>query len=83
MSLFRSPLLSSPLSPKDPRSAWKEKKWCYKRLKKLDGGSIGVNNGGLGVNSGGLDIVNGSLARWRKLNKLYCGVLGWWSRPQR
>ena len=53
------------------------------RLKKLDGRGLGVNNGGLGVNSGGLDFVNGSLARWRRLNKLTCGVLGWWSPPQR
>ncbi|KAF2540834.1 hypothetical protein F2Q68_00031758 [Brassica cretica] len=59
-------------------------------LKKVDGGSLGVNSGGLGVNScglgvnsGGLDVVNGSLARWRRLNNLYGGVLGWWSPPQR
>ncbi|CAG7901781.1 unnamed protein product, partial [Brassica rapa] len=59
-------------------------------LKKLDGRGLGVNNGGLSldgrglsVNNGGLDFVNGSLARWRRLNKLTCGVLGWWSPPQR
>ncbi|KAF2613150.1 hypothetical protein F2Q70_00012140 [Brassica cretica] len=45
------------------------------------GRGLGVNNGGLGVSSGGLDFVsggldfvNGSLARWRRLNKLYCVV---------
>ena len=52
------------------------------------GRGLGVNNGGLGISSGGLDFVsgrldfvsgrldfvNGSLARWRRLNKLYCVV---------
>ncbi|KAL0797195.1 hypothetical protein Bca101_068572 [Brassica carinata] len=48
-------------------------------LRKVYGGGLGVNNGGLGANNGGLDVVNCGLVRWRKLNNLYGGVLGWWS----
>ncbi|KAF3506989.1 hypothetical protein F2Q69_00003533, partial [Brassica cretica] len=40
----------------------------------VNNGSLGVSSGGLDFVSGGLDFVNGSLARWRRLNKLYCVV---------